>query len=253
MELPHNKFKRALMENRHQVGLWCTLASSYAAEVVAGSGFDWLLFDMEHSPCDLETVLGQLQSAAGYVVSPVVRPSSNDCVSIKRVLDIGAQTLLIPYVQSPAEAQSAVAATRYPPVGIRGVSALTRASRFGRVSGYAVRAAEEICLLVQLETCAALEQLESIARVEGVDGLFIGPGDLAASLGHPGEPGHPTVVGEVESALRRIRACGKPAGILTNDVGFARRCMDAGSVFTAVGIDLAILARGADRLADDFR
>lgn len=253
MNLPENHFKRALREGRQQIGLWCSLPGSYAAEAVAGSGYDWLLFDTEHSPGDPLTVLAQLQAVAPYDVSAVVRPASNDTVLIKRFLDLGAQTLLIPYVQNAQEARAAVAAMRYPPDGIRGVSGLTRATRFGRIPGYGKRAAEELCLLVQVETREALDQLEAIAAVEGVDGVFIGPADLAASLGHVGDPGHPDVVAAVEDAIRRLRAAGKPAGILTPDTGFAKRCIEIGTIFTAVAIDAGILARGTEAVARQFK
>lgn len=253
MNLPKNHFKRALAEKRQQIGLWCSLPGSYAAEIVAPSGFDWLLFDTEHSPGDVLTVLPQLQAVAAYDVSPVVRPASNDAVLIKRYLDIGAQTLLIPYVQNREEAEAAASAIRYPPAGIRGVSGLTRATRFGRVTGYSKRAEEELCLLVQLETRAAVEALEAIAQVDGVDGVFIGPADLAASLGYPGEPGHPEVVAAVEDAIRRLAALGKPAGILTPDTAFAARCIELGTTFTAVGVDAGLLARGTEALAAKFR
>ena len=173
MKLPQNRFKRALAEGRQQVGLWCTLSSAYAAEAVAGSGFDWLLFDTEHSPGDVLTVLGQLQAVAAYDVTPVVRPASNDVVLVKRFLDLGVQTLLIPYVQNAEEARRAVTAVTYPPRGVRGVSALTRATGFGRVDRYATSAAAELCLLVQVETVDALREIEAIAGVEGVDGIFI--------------------------------------------------------------------------------
>jgi 4-hydroxy-2-oxoheptanedioate aldolase len=253
MNLPENHFKRAIREGRQQIGLWCSLPGSYAAEAVAGSGYDWLLFDTEHSPGDPLTVLAQLQAVAPYDVSAVVRPASNDTVLIKRFLDLGAQTLLIPYVQNAQEARAAVAAMRYPPDGIRGVSGLTRATRFGRIPGYGKRAAEELCLLVQVETREALDQLEAIAAVEGVDGVFIGPADLAASLGHVGDPGHPDVVAAVEDAIRRLRAAGKPAGILTPDTGFAKRCIEIGTIFTAVAIDAGILARGTEAVARQFK
>lgn len=253
MKLPENQFKRALAEGRQQIGFWCSLSASYAAEAVAASGFDWLLFDTEHSPGDVLTVLGQLQAVARYDVSAVVRPASNDTVLIKRFLDIGAQSLLIPYVQSAEEARQAVAATRYPPDGLRGVSALTRASHFGRVPDYGRVAAKEICLLLQVETADALARLEEIASVPGVDGIFIGPADLAASMGHIGEPGHPAVVAAIEDALKRLRALGKPAGILTLDTSFAARCIEWGTIFTAVGMDVGLLAREADRLARQFR
>ncbi|MDR2213785.1 MAG: 4-hydroxy-2-oxoheptanedioate aldolase [Pseudomonadales bacterium] len=253
MQLPRNHFKQALREGRAQIGLWCTLSSAYAAEALAGAGFDWLLIDTEHSPNDVLTVLPQLQALAAYPVSPVVRPASNDAVLIKRYLDIGAQTLLIPYVQNAAEAQAAVAALRYPPHGIRGVSALTRATGFGRVVNYGARAESELCLLVQVETAAALDQLEAIAATEGIDGVFIGPADLAASLGYIGQPNHPAVIAAVEDALGRLSQLGKPAGILTTDPTFARRCLALGALFTAVGVDAALLVKAADALARDFK
>jgi 4-hydroxy-2-oxoheptanedioate aldolase len=252
MDLPRNAFKHAIAQGRQQIGLWCTLPGSFAAEAVAGSGFDWLLFDTEHSPGDPITVLPQLQAVAAYPVSAIVRPASNDAVLIKRFLDLGAQTLLIPYVQSAAEAQAAVSAMRYPPAGIRGVSGTTRATRFGRVADYGRRAEEELCLLVQVETQEALDAIEAIAAVPGVNGVFIGPADLAASLGHVGHPGHPEVVAKIEDAIRRIQACGKPAGILTPDNAFAARCIDLGTVFTAVGVDAGLLARGTEALRARF-
>jgi 4-hydroxy-2-oxoheptanedioate aldolase len=253
MNLPENHFKRALREGRQQIGLWCSLPGSYAAEAVAGSGYDWLLFDTEHSPGDPLTVLAQLQAVAPYDISAVVRPASNDTVLIKRFLYLGAQTLLIPYVQNAEEARAAVAAMRYAPEGVRGVSGLTRATRFGRIPDYGKRAAEELCLLVQVETREALDRLEAIAAVEGVDGVFIGPADLAASLGHVGDPGHPEVVAAVEDAIGRLRAVGKPAGILTPDTAFAKRCIEIGTVFTAVAIDAGILARGTEAVARQFK
>jgi 4-hydroxy-2-oxoheptanedioate aldolase len=253
MELPKNKFKQALRDGRHQIGLWCTLSHAYSAEIVSGSGYDWLLFDTEHSPADIECILGQLQAAAAYDVSAIVRPAANDTVLIKRYLDIGVQSLIVPYVQSAAEAQAAVAAVRYPPDGVRGVSAMTRANKFGRVKDYARRAAEELCLIVQVETRTALDALEAIAAVDGIDGIFIGPGDLAASLGHPGEPNNPAVRAVIEDTLRRIVACGKPAGILTPDAAFAKRAVEAGSRFTAIGIDAAILARSTETLLAQFK
>lgn len=252
MELPHNAFKAALLAGRSQIGLWCSLPGGYTAELLAGSGFDWLLFDTEHSPGDPLTVMPQLQAAAPYPISPVVRPASNDTVLIKRFLDLGAQTLLIPYVQDAEEAARAVAAMRYPTRGVRGVSALTRATCFGRVSDYARRAEEELCLLVQVETGEALRRLEEIAAVDGVDGVFIGPADLAASLGHVGDAGHPEVVTAVEDAVRRLRAMGKPSGILTTDTNFARRCIELGTTFTAVGVDTGLLACAVDNLAKEF-
>jgi 4-hydroxy-2-oxoheptanedioate aldolase len=253
VKLEVNRFKGALQRGEQQVGLWCTLPGGYVAEALAGCGFDWLLFDTEHSPADPLTVLQPLQAVAPYPLAMLVRPASNDPVLIKRLLDLGVQSLVIPYVQSAPEARAAVAATRYPPAGIRGVAALTRATRFGRVVDYTKRAQEEIAVVVQVETRSALDALEDICAVEGVDGVFIGPGDLAATLGFPGEPHHEEVKRAVESALRRIRACDKPAGVLATDPAFARRCMEVGSTFTAVGIDVAVLTRGADDLVRQFR
>lgn len=253
MELPVNRFKQALREGRGQLGLWNALPGSYAAEIAAGAGFDWILLDTEHAPSDPIAVLPQLQAIAGYPVSAVVRPAANDAVLIKRFLDAGAQSLLVPYVQTAEEAAAAVAAVRYPPAGIRGISSVSRATRFGRIPGYATQAEAEICLLVQVETRETLDRIEEIAAVEGVDGIFVGPADLAATFGRPGEPGHPEVVAAVEDAIRRIVAAGKPAGILTADPAFARRCIALGTTFTAVGIDAGLLARATERLAAEFR
>ncbi|SEQ92612.1 2,4-dihydroxyhept-2-enedioate aldolase [Faunimonas pinastri] len=252
MELAPNTFKRAILAGRQQIGCWCTLSTSTSVEVVAGSGFDWLLLDTEHSPADVLSVLPMLQALSGYPVAPVVRPVGNDPVLIKRYLDFGVQTLLIPYVQNAAEARAAAEAVAYPPAGIRDVSSLTRATRYGRLPDYFARARQEICLLVQVESLQAVDQIEAIAAVEGVDGIFIGPADLAASMGHNGNLGHPDVRAAVGEAIRRIRACGKPAGILTGDPAFAQHCIELGTVFTAVGIDMGLLANAADALARKF-
>ena len=252
MDLPVNAFKRALAAQQPQIGLWCSLSSHYSAEIVAGAGFDWLLLDCEHSPNDLESLLTQLQAVAAYPTSPVVRVPWNDTVTIKRVLDIGAQSLLIPYVQNVDEARAAVAAIRYPPGGVRGVAGSTRTTRFGRIADYAKRAHDELCLLVQLETESALRHVEAIAAIDGIDGIFIGPADLHASMGYTGEVANPRVFPLIEDALRRIRATGKAPGILVTDEALAQRCFDAGSLFTAVGVDTVLLARSADALARKF-
>jgi len=252
MDLPLNQFKKALRAGQQQIGLWCTLSSPYGVELLAGSGFDWLLLDTEHSPSDVLNVLAQLQAVAPYPVTAVVRPAWNDPVLIKRYLDIGAQTLLIPYVQNADEARQAVQSITYPGGGMRGVSALTRASRFGRIPNYAKACGDELCLLVQIETLEALDNLEAIAAVEGVDGIFIGPGDLAANMGHLGEPGNPAVVAKIEDAIKRIAACGKPAGILTGDEAFAQRCIALGTTFTAVGVDVGLLAKATTQLRQRF-
>ncbi|MBD0416796.1 aldolase/citrate lyase family protein [Oryzicola mucosus] len=253
MLLQSNIFKRALAERRKQLGLWITLSTAFAVEVVAETGYDWLLLDTEHSPGDVLTVLAQLQALSGYPVHPVVRPASNDQVLIKRYLDFGVRTFLIPFVQNAQDARAAVSSIRYPPRGIRGVSALTRATQFGRIKDYFERIEQEVCLLVQIETEQALENIEEIAAVDGVDGIFIGPADLAASMGLIGQPGHPRVLDAVAEALKRINAADRPAGILSSDKAFAKQCLDLGADFVAIGIDVAILARGAELLANEFR
>jgi 4-hydroxy-2-oxoheptanedioate aldolase len=253
MELPENAFKRALKAGRAQIGLWSSLSSHYSVEVIAGAGYDWILLDCEHSPNDLESLLAQLQAAAPYPSTPVVRVPWNDMVTIKRVLDIGVQSLLIPYVCSAAEAAAAVAATRYPPAGVRGVAGTTRATRFGRIKDYAKRAHEEICVLVQVETKPALDQLEAICAVEGVDGVFIGPADLHASMGYPGETANAQVLPLIEEAMRRIRRAGKAPGYLSPVEADAKRMLGAGALFCAVGADVGILARGAEALREKFQ
>ena len=253
MDLPVNRFKQAIRSGRLQIGLWCSLSHHYAVEVVAGAGFDWLLLDMEHSPNDLESLLVQLQAVAPYPGTPIVRVPWNDPVVLKRVLDVGAQSVLVPYVQNAEEARRAVAGTRYPLAGMRGVAGTTRATRFGRVKDYARRAQDEICVLVQAETQQAVNEVESIAAVDGVDGVFIGPADLHASLGYPGETAHPDVLPIIEQAITRIATTGKAAGILTADEKLAHRYIELGASFVAVGADVGILARGADRLAATFR
>lgn len=251
MRIPENTFKAALARGHAQIGLWLGLANPYAAEVVAGAGFDWLLIDGEHAPNTVPTILAQLQAIAAYPSHPVVRVPWNDAVAVKQVLDLGAQTLLVPMVQSADEARAAVAATRYPPHGVRGVgSALARASRWNRVDDYLRRANERIAVLVQVETRAGLDAIDAIARVDGVDGVFIGPADLAADLGHLGEPAHPDVQAAID---RAIAAAGKAAGILSADPAAARRYLEAGATFVAVGVDTTLLARGAERLAAQFK
>jgi len=247
MDLPRNAFKHAIAAGKLQIGLWCSLCSNIAADIVRDSGFDWLLLDTEHSPNEIPDLLAQLQAVEGGTATAIVRPAWNDTVLIKRCLDIGATALLVPYVQNADEAGSAVAAVRYPPRGVRGVAAAARASRYGRVTD------SEICLLVQVETRHALEKLETIATVEGVDGVFIGPSDLSASLGHVGNPAHPEVQKALEDAARRLKAVGKPAGILTGNEEEARRYIAWGYTFVAVGSDVGLIGRGADALAKKFK
>jgi 4-hydroxy-2-oxoheptanedioate aldolase len=253
MDLPKNAFKHAIAQGRLQIGLWSSLCSNIAVEVIAASGFDWLLLDTEHSPNEIPDLVSQLQACARGTATPIVRPAWNDTVLIKRVLDVGTQSVLIPYVQNVAEAERAVQAVRYPPAGVRGVAVASRASNYGRITDYLKKANSEICLLVQVETRSALGELEKIAKVEGIDGVFIGPSDLAASLGHIGNPQHPDVQKALEDAARRLKAVGKPAGILTANEEEARRYIDWGYTFVAVGADLGLLARGADALAKKFK
>ena len=252
-ELPANHFKRAIKAGRQQIGLWCSLASNISVEIVAGSGFDWLLLDTEHSPNEVPMVLSQLQAVMENRVHPIVRPPWNDQVMIKRFLDAGVQTLLIPMIQTQAEAEQAVASTRYPPRGVRGFASASRSSRFGRVKDYHSRCEEEICVLLQIETRQGLDNLEAIASVDGVDGVFIGPGDLSAALGHLGDQTNPAMVEIYDDAMRRIRACNRAPGFLTGDETLARRVIEKGCLFTAVGADSGILARGSEQLARKFR
>ena len=253
MELPTNAFKHAIRAGRQQRGLWVSLANPYSAEIVAGSGFDWLLLDGEHSPNDPPTMLPQLQAVAPYPVSAIVRPAWNDKVLIKRYLDIGVQSFLVPYVQSPEEAAAAVEAIRYPTRGVRGVAGSTRASRFGRIADYAKKAEGELCLLVQIESRQGLDHLDAIAKTDGIDGVFIGPADLAAGLGHLGEIGHPEVQSAIRDAIGAIKAAGKPAGILATDEASTRRYLEWGTTFTAVGVDAMILLRETEKLAKLFK
>ena len=253
VQVPTNTFKRALKEGKRQIGLWCSLSNHYAIEVVAGAGFDWLLVDTEHAPNELDMVLSQLQAVAPYPVHPVVRVPWNDMVTIKRFLDIGAQTLLILYVQNKQEALKAVSYTRYPLEGLRGVGGTTRATRFGRVKDYARFAHQEVCVLVQVETQTALDNLEEIAAVDGIDGVFIGPADLHASLGYAGETANPAVKPLIDDAIRRIRKSGKAPGILTGVEADAKHWLELGSQFVAVGADVNILARETEKLAAKFK
>ena len=253
MELPPNKFKRAIQSGKLQIGLWSMLSSHVTVEVIAGAGFDWIVLDTEHAPNELPMVYSQLQAATGGTAQPVVRIPWNDMVTIKRYLDIGAQSLLIPCVETEEEARNAVASTHYPPEGKRGFAAASRASAFGRIQDYVHACDHELCLLLQVETKTGLENLEAIAGVEGVDGVFIGPGDLSAALGHVGDAKHPEVQAAIEDAIKRILGCGKPAGILTPDESLARRYIELGCVFAAVGSDISILARVSEQLAARFK
>jgi 4-hydroxy-2-oxoheptanedioate aldolase len=249
-----NQFKRKLAARVPQFGLWVGLGHAYSAEICAEAGFDWIVLDAEHAPNDVPSLLAQLQAVRASGVHAVLRPPVGHTHLIKQFLDIGAQTLLVPMVESAQQAQELVAAMRYPPQGVRGVaSAIVRASRWNGVADYVHRANAQVCLLAQVETRRGLEQLDAILQVEGVDGVFIGPADLSAALGHLGEPGHPDVLRAIEDALTRIAASGKAAGILTTDDELARRYLDLGCTFIAVGSDVALLTGATRALAERFK
>ena len=249
-----NGFKAALREGRPQIGLWQVLASPITAEICAGADFDWLLFDGEHGPNDIPGLLAQLQAVAPYPVHPIARLPHGETALIKQYLDIGFQTLLIPFVESAAQAAALVRAVRYPPDGMRGVAGgIVRASRWGRIPDYLDRASDQICLLVQVETQAGLDALDEIARVDGVDGIFIGPADLAAAYGFRGRPGAPEMVARVEDAIGRLRQADMPSGLLTADLAFGRKCIELGSAFVAIGTDAGLILRGGDALLESFR
>ena len=253
MDLAPNAFKHRIAWRRKQIGLWSTLASPIVAEALGYAGYDWILIDTEHSPNEVPGVLAQLQALQAGTATPIVRPAWNDAVLVKRLLDIGAHSLLFPFVQTVQEAEAAVASTRYPPDGVRGVSLSQRANNYGRIKDYHAKIADEICVLVQLETTSALSQAAAIAAVDGVDGVFIGPADLSADMGHLGSLGHPEVKAAIFAALDEITKAGKPAGILTTNEDDARAYLDAGFTFVAVGTDLGLITKGADALCARFK
>ncbi len=249
-----NSFKEAITKGEVQIGLWLSTASSYLAEMAATSGYDWLLIDGEHAPNTIQTLLGQLQAVAPYPAHPVVRPLEGDTALLKQVLDIGAQTVLVPMVDTAEDAKRMVEALRYPPAGKRGVGAsIARASRWGRVSDYMVTAKEDLCLLVQVESREALDNLDEIIAVDGVDGVFIGPADLSASMGHPDDAGHPEVQAAIEHCIRRVREMGKAAGTLAVDPDMARKCIDWGAVFVAVAVDTMAYIQAIDDALTPFK
>lgn len=265
MQTPINTFKQALRDKQAQIGLWLSLSDAYSTEICAGAGFDWLLIDGEHAPNDVRSILAQLQVVAAYPSShPVARvPMGHGHVGemlIKQYLDIGVQTLLVPMVDTAAQAAALVRATRYPQYdaqgkdigGLRGMAG-ARASRWGRYPAYAHEANAQICLLVQAETQTALDNLDAIAATEGVDGVFIGPADLSASLGHVANPGHADVQAAIEKAIARILKAGKAAGILSTDETLARHYLDMGATFVAVGLDTNLLVRHTSALAARFK
>ncbi|NKF20752.1 aldolase/citrate lyase family protein [Solimonas marina] len=254
MDFQENPFKRRLLRGETQYGLWLGMSQTISAEICAGAGFDWLLIDAEHGPNDLRSILPQLQMIAPYASQAVVRPSHGDDVLIKQVLETGVQTLLIPMVETAEQARRLVRAMRYPPHGIRGVgSALARASRWGRIADYVQRANDEMCLLVQVETVEGMRNLDAIRDVEGVDGIFFGAADLAASMGHLGYANHPDVVKSIEDGLQRISKAGTFGGVLCTDKPLVARYHAAGARFIAVGVDVLLLAAATSRLCAEYK
>ena len=247
-----NRFRADLLAGKRLIGCWCSLANPISTEVLGIAGFDWLLLDGEHAPNDVTTLVPQLMALKDSPSAPVVRPSWNDVVEIKRLLDSGFYNFLIPFVQSAEEAQRAVAATRYPPQGIRGVSVAQRSNRFGTVAGYFEGINEQICVMVQIESGRGVDAAAAIAAVDGVDGLFIGPSDLAAGLGHLGNPNHPEVQQAMAKVFAGAKAVGKAIGILAPVEADARRYMDMGATFVAVGSDLGVFRSGTQALRDKY-
>ncbi|WP_124081361.1 aldolase/citrate lyase family protein [Pigmentiphaga humi] len=254
MTLPDNSFKRALQRGAPQFGCWAAFADSYVTEALASIGFDWLLIDNEHAPNDLRSTLSQLQAVAPYRSHPVVRPARSDTAAIKQMLDIGVQTLLLPMIDTADQARDAVLATRYPPRGVRGVgAALARASRWNGVTDYLGKASDEICVLVQVETVTGLGNVDAIAEVEGIDGVFFGPADLSASLGLLGQPGADSVRAEIRRGIESVARAGKSSGVLATDERAAREYLAAGASFVAVGTDVALLGAAARQLLAAYR
>lgn len=254
MQNPINSFQQALRQGHRQIGLWVGLADPNAAEALATCGYDWLLLDGEHAPNDVRSLLAQLRAVAPYASHPIVRIVQGDVALMKQVLDIGVQTVLVPMVDTPEQAALMVKATRYPPHGIRGMgAALARASRWNQIDNYIHVASDAICLLVQAETPLALQNLSAIAHTEGVDGVFFGPADLSATMGYPGQPGHPVVQKALLEGISTVRAAGKAAGILSADPKTAQTYLDAGCQFVAVGVDTTLLVKGARELRQMFK
>ena len=239
-----NSFKKKLKTLQLQRGLWVTMTDKLAIEMMAGAGFDWMMFDTEHSPIDTISILPLLQIADGSSANAVVRPSSLNVAEIKKFLDLGARNILIPMINNAEEAKLAVAAVEYPPAGIRGVSGISRATNFGRTMNYHQNARDDISIMVQIETSEALENVEEIASVNGVDGVFVGPADLAAAMGHVGNIKHPEVQLKILETIKRIRSCNVAPGFLSADLEMVDKVVAAGAVFVAQDIDMSALIRG---------
>jgi 2-dehydro-3-deoxyglucarate aldolase len=248
-----NRFRQKLIAGHPLIGCWCSLGSPITTEVLGIAGFDWLLLDGEHAPNDVLSFIPQLMALKGSRSAPVVRPSCNDAVEIKRLLDAGFHNFLIPFIESAEQARRAVAATRYPPQGVRGVSVSQRGNRYGTVADYFDVANEHVAVMVQIESRAGVAAVQEIAAVEGVDGLFIGPSDLAAGHGHLGHANHPEVQAAIAAVFAAARQAGKPTGILSPVESEARRYMDMGASFVAVGSDLGVFRGATQALIDKFR
>ena len=248
-----NRFRQDLIAGKRLLGCWASLGSPITTEVLGIAGFDWILLDAEHAPNDVLTLVPQLMALKDSRSAPVVRPPWNDTVVIKRLLDAGFHNFLIPFVESADEARRAVAATRYPPAGVRGVSVSQRSNRYGSVPDYLKTINDNIAVMVQIESSAGVSAAAEIAAVDGVDGLFIGPSDLAAAFGHLGNAGHT----DVQQAMTRVYAAGKAAGkaigTLAPVEADARRYLEMGATFVAVGSDLGVLRMGTQALHDKFR
>jgi len=248
-----NQFKQALHGDKPLFGMWLGIPDTTVAEIGAGAGFDWLLVDAEHGPFDLRSVMSHLQAIEPYPVSVLVRPVEGSTALIKQLLDIGAQTLLVPMVDSAEQAEQIVAAAKYPPVGIRGLgTSMARAANWNRTTDYLAKANDEICVIVQIETLAGLNNINEIVKVDGVDAVFIGPSDLSAAMGHVGNPGHPDAVGAIEEAFKVIHAAGKQAGVLAVTKELVAKYVAAGARFIGVGVDAALLANATRQLASQY-
>jgi 4-hydroxy-2-oxoheptanedioate aldolase len=253
MDLIKNRFKQRLSEAGTQYGLWLGIPDPTVAEICAGAGFDWLLVDAEHAPFDVASVQRHLQVIAPYPSQAIVRPVEGRTALLKQLLDVGAQTLLVPMVDTPEQAAQLVKDVRYPPEGIRGLgTSMARAAGYNRIPGYLQAANDEICLLVQVETVTALENLEAIANIKGVDGVFIGPSDLSASMGYVGQPEHPEVIQAIESGIATILAAGKAPGLLSVTPAKAKHFATLGAKFIGVGVDASLLTQATSRLAAEF-
>lgn len=254
MKNPKNRLKRALASGKTQIGIWHTFGGSTNAELLASVGFDWVLLDTEHATVEVSDVLAGLQAIASWPnTSAVVRVSDNDTALIKRHLDQGAQSIMVPNVRSVFEAQRAVDAMHYGPRGVRGAAGLTRATRFGTVENYDTTASDELCLILQLESPQGLAALEDIAALDGVDALFIGPADLSAAMGFPGNQNAPEVRTAILDAITRAKSAGIPIGILTLDEAFRAECLAAGVTLNAAGVDMALLINAARELLAQSR